>query len=161
MLTTTTQPPSLTPTDPAGTLRPLAFGSGPAASPPSSSSPSCLPSPACATYDLRSILSSSLPEPKRADLEPVYRGPAPLRVDPARLLSLLDAWERGAGQVADEYERDRKAGLDTPPPLNLWPDGNTSKEPENRWRSHAHLLFQNWINEIYQTTPFDLGKIGK
>ena len=34
------------------------------------------------------------------------------------------------------------------------------RPPENRWRSHAHLLFGNWINEIYQTTPFDLSKIG-
>ena len=32
--------------------------------------------------------------------------------------------------------------------------------PENRWRSHAHLLFGNWINELYQTTPFDISKIG-
>jgi homoserine O-succinyltransferase len=31
----------------------------------------------------------------------------------------------------------------------------------NRWRSHAHLLYGNWINEIYQTTPFDLERIGK
>ena len=32
--------------------------------------------------------------------------------------------------------------------------------PINRWRSHAHLLYGNWINEIYQTTPFDIQKIG-
>jgi homoserine O-succinyltransferase len=30
----------------------------------------------------------------------------------------------------------------------------------NRWRSHAHLLYGNWINEIYQTTHFDMRKIG-
>jgi homoserine O-succinyltransferase len=30
----------------------------------------------------------------------------------------------------------------------------------NRWRSHAHLLYGNWINEIYQTTHFDLSRIG-
>ena len=34
------------------------------------------------------------------------------------------------------------------------------RQPENRWRSHAHLLFGNWINELYQTTPFDVQKIG-
>jgi hypothetical protein len=28
------------------------------------------------------------------------------------------------------------------------------------WRSHAHLLFANWINEVYQTTPFDLNAVG-
>jgi homoserine O-succinyltransferase len=31
----------------------------------------------------------------------------------------------------------------------------------NRWRSHAHLLYGNWINEIYQSTPFDLAQIGR
>ena len=38
---------------------------------------------------------------------------------------------------------------------------DTSATPENRWRSHAHLLFQNWINEIYQSTPYDLAQIGR
>ncbi|MCW5721346.1 MAG: homoserine O-succinyltransferase [Devosia sp.] len=62
--------------------------------------------------------------------------------------------------LADEYERDVQAGLETELPVNLFPDNDPSAEPENRWRSHAHLLFQNWINEIYQTTPYDLDKIG-
>ena len=53
-----------------------------------------------------------------------------------------------------------KAGLNPALPRNLFPDGDTSKEPENRWRSHAHLMFQNWINEIYQTTPYELEAIG-
>src|SRR5438477_285255 len=35
-----------------------------------------------------------------------------------------------------------------------------TRQPENRWRSHAHLLFGNWINELYQTTPFEVEKIG-
>jgi homoserine O-succinyltransferase len=30
----------------------------------------------------------------------------------------------------------------------------------NRWRSHAHLLYGNWIQDIYQTTPYDIEKIG-
>jgi homoserine O-succinyltransferase len=77
-----------------------------------------------------------------------------------RAVHMLNHLEYDNRSLADEYERDRKAGLDTPPPVNLWPDGDTGKDPENRWRSHGHLLFQNWINEIYQTTPFDLAKIG-
>ena len=75
-------------------------------------------------------------------------------------LYMLNHLEYDNRSLADEYERDVKAGLDTPPPVNLFPNGDTSVEPENRWRSHAHLLFQNWINEIYQTTPYDLAKIG-
>lgn len=75
-------------------------------------------------------------------------------------LYMLNHLEYDNRSLADEYERDVKAGLDTPPPVNLFPNGDTTVEPENRWRSHAHLLFQNWINEIYQTTPYDLEKIG-
>ena len=75
-------------------------------------------------------------------------------------LYMLNHLEYDNRSLADEYERDIKTGLDTPPPVNLFPDGDTSVEPENRWRSHAHLLFQNWINEIYQTTPYDIDKVG-
>jgi homoserine O-succinyltransferase len=82
--------------------------------------------------------------------------------DPAhRAVHMLNHLEYDNRSLADEYQRDVKAGLDTPPPVNLFPNGDTTTEPENRWRSHAHLLFQNWINEIYQTTPFDLADIGK
>ena len=76
-----------------------------------------------------------------------------------RAVYFLNHLEYDNRSLADEYERDIKAGLDTAPPVNLFPNGDTSAEPENRWRSHAHLLFQNWINEIYQTTPFELEKI--
>src|SRR5690606_7491659 len=62
--------------------------------------------------------------------------------------------------LADEYDRDVQAGLNPKLPLNLFPGDDPTAVPENRWRSHGHLLFQNWINEIYQTTPYDLSKIG-
>lgn len=77
-----------------------------------------------------------------------------------RAAHMLNHLEYDNRSLADEYERDLAAGLDTPPPINLFPNGDTSIEPENRWRSHASLLFQNWINEIYQTTPYDMTEIG-
>ena len=43
---------------------------------------------------------------------------------------------------------------------NYFPKNDPTRQPENRWRSHAHLLFGNWINELYQTTPFEVEKIG-
>jgi homoserine O-succinyltransferase/O-acetyltransferase len=78
-----------------------------------------------------------------------------------RAVYFLNHLEYDNRSLADEYERDIKAGLDTPPPVNLFPNGDTFVVPENRWRSHAHLLFQNWINEIYQNTPYDLDAIGR
>ena len=77
-----------------------------------------------------------------------------------RAVHMLNHLEYDNRSLADEYDRDRKAGLDTAPPRNVFPDNDPARTPENRWRSHAHLLFQNWINEIYQTTPFDLGQVG-
>ena len=44
-------------------------------------------------------------------------------------------------------------------PENYYPDDDPAQVPTNRWRSHAHLLYGNWINEIYQTTPFDPARI--
>lgn len=63
--------------------------------------------------------------------------------------------------LADEYERDRANRSDVSLPLNYYPDDDPSKAPRNCWRAYAHLLFGNWINEIYQTTPFEISEIGE
>jgi homoserine O-succinyltransferase len=82
--------------------------------------------------------------------------------DPAhRAVHMLNHLEYDNRSLADEYHRDVQAGLNPALPVNLFPNGDTSIEPENRWRSHGHLLFQNWINEIYQTVPFDPDEIGR
>jgi homoserine O-succinyltransferase len=78
-----------------------------------------------------------------------------------RAVHMLNHLEYDNRSLADEYFRDINAGLTIEQPANLFPGGDTTQEPENRWRSHAHLLFQNWINEIYQTTPYDMDKIGQ
>ena len=60
----------------------------------------------------------------------------------------------------EEYHRDLEKGLDIQMPRNYYPDGDTSKKPPIRWRSHANLLFSNWLNYyVYQSTPFDLAKL--
>lgn len=63
--------------------------------------------------------------------------------------------------LADEYERDRASRSDVSLPLNYYPDDDPSKAPRNCWRAYAHLLFGNWINEIYQATPFEISEIGE
>ncbi len=68
--------------------------------------------------------------------------------------------EYDSNSLADEYFRDKQAGIDIKLPHNYFPGDNPNSPPQNRWRSHAHLLFGNWINTIYQTTPFDMTKIG-
>lgn len=58
-----------------------------------------------------------------------------------------------------EYDRDVAAGLPIAVPANYYPEDDPSQAPVVRWRSHAHLLFANWINYyVYQETPYDLSQ---
>ena len=60
-----------------------------------------------------------------------------------------------------EYMRDKAAGLDTAIPANYFPDDDDTKDPIVTWRSHANLLYSNWLNYyVYQTTPYDISTIG-
>lgn len=61
-----------------------------------------------------------------------------------------------------EYLRDKNQGLPISVPENYFPDDDDTKEPIVRWRSHANLLFSNWLNYfVYQTTPYDIMTIGE
>jgi homoserine O-succinyltransferase len=55
-----------------------------------------------------------------------------------------------------EYRRDIAKGLPIAVPKNYYPQDDASREPLVRWRAHAHLFFSNWLNYVYQETPFDL-----
>ena len=64
--------------------------------------------------------------------------------------------------LANEYFRDINKGLDIKIPENYFPDDDPTKEPRMVWRSHASLLFQNWLNYyVYQQTPYDLEDLKK
>jgi homoserine O-succinyltransferase/O-acetyltransferase len=78
-----------------------------------------------------------------------------------RSLYMFNHIEYDTRSLAEEYERDAAAGKAISVPQHYYPNDNPKVAPENRWRSHAHLLFGNWINEVYQATPFDLDNIGK
>lgn len=78
-----------------------------------------------------------------------------------RSLHMFNHVEYDTMSLANEYLRDLANVSNTALPRNYFPNDDPERQPENRWRSHAHLLFGNWINEIYQTTLFDGRKIGK
>lgn len=78
-----------------------------------------------------------------------------------RALYIFNHLEYDSDTLKQEYDRDAANGTPVSVPVNYYPDDDPSQVPTNRWRSHAHLLYGNWINEIYQTTPFDLADIGK
>ena len=82
--------------------------------------------------------------------------------DPAhRTLYLFNHFEYDSNTLKQEYDRDIANGTPINIPGHYYPGDDPSQTPLNRWRSHAHLLYGNWINEIYQTTPFDRNEIGR
>ena len=87
-------------------------------------------------------------------------GPA-LVEDPAhRALYIFNHFEYDSDTLKQEYDRDVASGTPINVPINYYPEDDPAKPPMNRWRSHAHLLYGNWISEIYLTTPFDQSRIG-
>jgi homoserine O-succinyltransferase len=63
--------------------------------------------------------------------------------------------------LKEEYDRDLQSGSAIALPVGYFPEDDPARLPENRWRSHGQLLYGNWINEIYQTTPYDLDRVGR
>jgi homoserine O-succinyltransferase len=62
--------------------------------------------------------------------------------------------------LAEEYFRDKEKGLNIHIPYNYFPDDDPKKRPIFSWKSHANLLFSNWVNYcIYQCTPYDLTEL--
>jgi homoserine O-succinyltransferase len=71
----------------------------------------------------------------------------------------LNHLEYDAETLAEEYQRDREAGLETALPANYFPEDDPQKSPMNSWRPYAFLLIANWINDLYRTNPFDLAEL--
>ena len=81
--------------------------------------------------------------------------------DPAhRSLYMFNHLEYDSDTLKQEYERDVEAGVRIGIPNDYYPGDDTSCPPQNRWRAHGHLLYGNWINQIYQSVPYDIADIG-
>ena len=92
-------------------------------------------------------------------------GPALVEDPVHRALYVFNHFEYDSGTLNEEYQRDLEntqvPGKDIQKPVNYFPQDDPTQNPQNRWRSHAHLLYGNWLSEIYQTTPFDIDQIGQ
>ena len=87
-------------------------------------------------------------------------GPCLISEKEGKRLYIFNHIEYDSSSLKEEYDRDVANGTPIEVPHNYYPTDDPAQDPKNRWRSHAHLLFGNWINQIYQTTTFDLSKIG-
>lgn len=108
----------------------------------------------------------------RADLEKIpgmkilasseEAGVYAMMTDKGRQIFITGHSEYDGDTLAREYLRDKNAGLPIDTPKNYYPDDDDTKEPMVRWRSHANLLFSNWLNYfVYQTTPYDIMSVGE
>jgi len=88
-------------------------------------------------------------------------GPCLVEDPGRRALYIFNHFEYDSGTLKEEYDRDIASGTPINVPMNYYPQDDPSRMPQNRWRSHAHLLYGNWINEIYQTTSYDMDEIGR
>ncbi len=88
-------------------------------------------------------------------------GPCLIEDAAHRALYIFNHFEYDSDTLKQEYDRDIANGTPINVPQNYYPDDDPAKPPLNRWRSHAHLLYGNWINEIYQSTPYEISDIGR
>ncbi len=77
-----------------------------------------------------------------------------------RQIFIMGHSEYDADTLKLEYERDKKNGLATKLPKNYFPKDDDTQTPLSTWRSHANLLYTNWLNYfVYQSTPYDIRTI--
>ncbi|MGB7334220.1 MAG: homoserine O-succinyltransferase [Salaquimonas sp.] len=118
-----------------------------------------------------SIPVSRWTEMRSSDIKPVpglellmdsdVTGPCLIAEEEGNRLYIFNHIEYDSTSLKEEYDRDISTDVPIEVPHNYYPADNPQMPPQNRWRSHAHLLFGNWINRMYQTTPYDLDDIGK
>lgn len=77
-----------------------------------------------------------------------------------RQIFVLGHPEYDRDTLAKEYFRDRDKGLPIRLPNGYFPEDNPEETPRHVWRSHANLLYSNWLNYfVYQRTPYDLSQL--
>ena len=82
-----------------------------------------------------------------------------VRCDNTHDLFVLNHLEYDAETLAAEYERDASEGVNTALPANYYPEDNPENTPVNYWRPFAYLLMSNWLNDLYQSTLYDLSSL--
>ena len=74
-------------------------------------------------------------------------------------LFILNHLEYDTDSLEREYTRDAILRQGPGIPKNYFPNNDPRETPVNCWRPYAFLLFGNWLNDLYQSTPFNLSDI--
>jgi homoserine O-succinyltransferase len=88
-------------------------------------------------------------------------GPEIITTKNNRDLFIFGHLEYERDTLLSEYMRDVKRGIDINIPEHYFPGDNPEETPLFTWKSHGHLLFNNWLNETYQNTHYDLTELEK
>lgn len=86
-------------------------------------------------------------------------GPDIISTIDQRDLFILGHLEYDRDTLKKEYDRDKSRGLPIRVPENYYPNDDSTQVPFYRWRSHGYLLYNNWLNETYQNTYYDLTQL--
>lgn len=108
------------------------------------------------------VRAADIPATSQLELlmESDVTGPCLVTEPTGKRLYMFNHIEYDSTSLKEEYDRDVAAGVSIGVPHEYFPADDPQRQPLNRWRSHAHLLFGNWINQVYQTTPYEMEKIG-
>jgi homoserine O-succinyltransferase len=83
-----------------------------------------------------------------------------IATDGGRQIFITGHPEYDVNTLANEYFRDLGENKPIKIPKNYFPNDDVKKEPIVSWRSHANLLYSNWLNYyVYQSTPYDITEI--
>ena len=86
-------------------------------------------------------------------------GPALIATRDFHEIYVTGHFEYGRDTLAAEYWRDFHRGMPIRLPENYFPDNDPEQQPIFTWRAHANLLYRNWLNWVYQMTPYDPAEI--
>ena len=82
-------------------------------------------------------------------------GPAILIARGGKEVFITGHIEYAPDTLDKEYKRDLLKDLPIDIPKNYYPNDDYRQKPVVRWRSHANLLYSNWLNYfVYQSTPY-------
>jgi homoserine O-succinyltransferase len=76
-----------------------------------------------------------------------------------RQIFVMGHSEYDLNTLKNEYLRDKEKGLDIEIPKHYFTDDDPNKAVISMWKAHSSLLYTNWLNCVYQMTPYDINTI--